>query len=184
MKNYIDKFLLKYGHSHPAKPHLSLHKHNDIFYGAEEQLTPEEDTSPDLDDEDTKRIQGIVGALLYYARDVDNKLLVALSVIGYQQATATNLTQQAASQLLDYCSTYPNDGILYPSSDMIICTHSDDVFHNKSKGCSRSGAHIFISEGKPMPKCNGTVITLVPIIKFVMSSASEGEIGVLFITAK
>ena len=60
-----------------------------------------------------KRVQDIVGALLYYARAFDNKLLVALSTIGGQQAADTEKTNEAINQLLDYCATYPKYGILY-----------------------------------------------------------------------
>ena len=84
-----------------------------IVYGAKEQLTPEEDTSLVLDAAGIKCVQTIVGTLLYYARAVDNKLLVALSTIGGQQAAATKKTNKAINQLLDYCATYPNDGIFY-----------------------------------------------------------------------
>ena len=57
-----------------------------MIYGTKEQLTPEDDTTPPLDSQGTKRVQGIVDALLYYARAVDKKLLVGLSDIGSQQA--------------------------------------------------------------------------------------------------
>ena len=86
-----------------------------------------------------KRDQGIVGALLYYAQDVDNNLLVGLSAIGSQQASVTQRTNEAINQILDYCATYPSDGILYRSSDMILCAYYDAGFHNESKGRSRAG---------------------------------------------
>ena len=95
MKGYIAKVLLKYGNPIPEKTQLSPHKHREISYGAKEQLAPEDDTSPPLDSQGTKRVQGIVGALLYYARAVDNKLLVGLSAIGSQQASATQRTNEA-----------------------------------------------------------------------------------------
>ena len=126
-----------------------------------------------LDIQGTKRVQGIVGALLYYARAVDNKLLVGLSTIGAQQASATQRTNEAIDQILDYCATYPSDGILYRSSDMVLCAHSDAGFHNESKGRRRAGAHIFLSENDAMPRWNGPILTLAKIIKFVMSSASD-----------
>jgi len=184
MDGYIERVLLKYGHPTPSKPQHAPHKHREIIYGAAEQVTPEEDTSPALDEAGTKRIQGIVGALLYYARAVDNKLLVALSAIGAQQANPTERTNTAILQLLDYCATYPSDGIKYRSSDMIAAAHSDAGFHNESKGRSRAGAHIFLSEDDPIPKWNGPILTLAQIIKFVMSSASEAELGAMFITAQ
>ena len=66
-----------------------------MIYGAKEQLNPEDDTTPPLDSQGTKRVQGIVNALLCYARSVDNKLLVGLSAIGSQQAAATQRTNDA-----------------------------------------------------------------------------------------
>eukprot|EP00804_Cyclotella_cryptica_P017258 CCRYP_016817-RA/>CCRYP_016817-RA protein AED:0.28 eAED:0.28 QI:0/0/0/1/0/0/5/0/734 len=57
--------------------HLAPHKHREIIYGAKEQLLPDNNTSPPLDAAGIKRIQGIVGSLLFYTRAVDNKLLVA-----------------------------------------------------------------------------------------------------------
>ena len=57
---------------------------------------------------------------------VNNKLLVALSAIGAQQAAAAaEDTSAAIEQLLDYVATYPNDGILFIKSDMILAAHAD-----------------------------------------------------------
>ena len=142
MDGYITKALLKYGHPSPKKPQLSPHKHREAIYGAKEQLAPEDDTTPPLNSQGTKRVQGIVGSLLYYPRAVNNKLLVGLSAIGLQQASATQRTNEAINQILNYCATYPSDGIIYCSRDMVLCAHSDTGFHNDSKGHIRSGAHI------------------------------------------
>ena len=84
MNAYIYKFIIRYGHPRPRNPQLSPYKHREVKYGVKEQINYEEDTSPALDNEVTKRIQGIIGALLYYARAVDHKLLVGLSTIGAQ----------------------------------------------------------------------------------------------------
>ena len=51
------------------------------------------DTSPCLDDKGIRRVQGIVGALLYVGRSASNKILVVLSTIGAKQAAATVETQ-------------------------------------------------------------------------------------------
>ena len=107
MDGYIDKLLIKYNHTIPTKPQLSPHRHWEIVYGAKEKLTQEEDTSPALDAAGIKRVQAIVGALMYYTRAEDTKLLVALSTIGGQQEAATKKTNEAINQLLDYCATYP-----------------------------------------------------------------------------
>jgi hypothetical protein len=186
MKKYIHNLLVKFDHPQPLKPQLSPHKHRAIQYGAKVQKAMEEDTGAPLNVGGVKHVQGIVGALLllYYARAVDNKLLVALNAIGTQQAKATEATDEAVSQLLDYVATYPNDGTIYRSSNMVLAAHSDAGFNNESKGRSRAGSHIFLSENDPEPKWNGPVLTVAKIIKFVMSSAAEAEMGALYETAK
>lgn len=95
MNKYIDTLLLKYNHPKPRKLQHAPHKHRNIIYGTKEQLLPDENTSPPLDKAGIKQIQGIVGFLLYYARAVDNKLLVTLSTISSQQTTATQNTAAA-----------------------------------------------------------------------------------------
>ena len=104
---------------------------------------------------------------------MENKLLVGLSTIGAQKASATQRTSAAIDKMLDYCATYPADVILYRSSNMVLCAHSDAGFHNDSKGRSRAGAHIFLSENGAMPQWNGPVLTLSKTIKFFMSFHEE-----------
>ena len=67
---------------------------------------------------------------------------MALSAIGSQQSAATEDTPEAIEQLLDYVATYPNDGILFRKSDMILAAHADAGFLNESRARSRAGAHI------------------------------------------
>ena len=122
-------------------------------------------TSPPLNEKQIKRIQGILVALPYVGRAVNNKILVALSAIGAQQATATEDTAAEIEQLLYYVDTYPNDGILFRKSDMILAAHVDAGFLNESKARSREGAHIFLSENDPKPKLNGPVLKIAKIIK-------------------
>ena len=75
--------------------------------------------------------------------------MVALSTIGFQQASATEDTNKAIHQLLDYCATYLDDGVLYQSSNMILAGHSDDGFKNETRARSTSGAHIFSLKTNP-----------------------------------
>ena len=93
-----------------TKHHPPLyHESKRMKYGAKDQLTYEDDKSPPLDNQGKKRIQGIVGALLYYGRAVEKKLLVGLSSIGSQQSVATENTKEAINQLLAYFDKYPTD---------------------------------------------------------------------------
>ena len=122
--------------------------------------------------------------MLYHARAVNNKLLVALSELGQQQASATEATNDAISQLLDYVATYPSDGITFRASNMVLSAHSDATYLNVSKARSRAGAHLMLSEDVPVPRYNGPVLIIAQIIKCVMSSAAESELAGLFICAK
>ena len=85
---------------------------------------PDDDT-PEATEEEVKYIQQVVGTILYYARAVDLTLLMALSTIASEQATATKTTIKNAKQLLDYLAWHPNATIRFHASDMILNIHSD-----------------------------------------------------------
>ena len=96
-------------------------------------------------------------------------------------------TEQAVHLLLDYVATYPADGIVYRSSNMILCAHADAGFLNETNSRNRAGAHIFLLENDPFPRFNEAVLSMIAqIIKFVMASAaeSESELTALFVTAR
>jgi hypothetical protein len=136
MPSYICNVCTRYKHLMPTKCQLSPHKHYEIIFVQPTQLTHVDPYSPPLSTDGVKRIQGIIGALLYYARAVDNKLLATLSTLSSQQATVTEATNVAMNQLLDYLTTYPNNGTTYRASNMILCAHTNAGFHNESKGRS------------------------------------------------
>jgi hypothetical protein len=107
MKGYITEVRARYGHPTPTKPVHSPHLHREIIYGAKEQYaTTDIDTTPPLDTAGIKWCQGVIGSLLFYARAVDNKLLMTISAIGASQASATENTLNEINKLLDYCATY------------------------------------------------------------------------------
>jgi hypothetical protein len=146
MPDYLSTLPLKFKHPQPAKPWLSPYKCLPISYSAKLHITPDPDSSVLLDASRKCHVQEIVGSLLYYARAVDNKLLVALSAIAAHQAKATVPTEQAVHLLLNYVvATYPNDVIVYQASNMILCGHADAGFLDKINSFSRAGAHIFPS---------------------------------------
>ena len=184
MANYISDLLFREGHKAPSTPQLSPHKHREIVYGAKQQFADDTDKSAALTGPGIKRVQRIVGALLYYARAVDNKLLVALSAISSQQAAATEMTAAAIKQILDYVATYPDDGLVFRASGMSLSAHSDAGFNNESRSRSRAGAHIYLSEEDAKPRFNGAVTVIAAIMKNVMPSAAEAELGALYECAR
>ena len=130
MDGYLLELRNKYQHMTPKKPQYSPQKYHPIDDGATQQLVQPTDTSSPLNEIGIKRFQGIVGALLYVGRAGNNKLLVALIAIGAQQAAATEDTAASIEKLLDSVATYPNDGILFRKSDMILAVHTDAGFLN------------------------------------------------------
>ena len=82
MRVYIANLRVKYNYPFPSKPQHFPYKHASIIYGAKVQYVAGLVSSPALDKDSITHVQAIVGALLYYARAMDNKLLVALSKLG------------------------------------------------------------------------------------------------------
>jgi len=187
MPGSIKKILFKFGHPPPNRPQHSPHAAPIPQYGAKQQVTPEPDDSPALSDTAQKRVQQIIGSLLFPARAVDSTLLTALSTIASQQAAPTENTTKAINHLLDYCHTHPDATICYFASEMILQIHSDSSYLTEPKARSRAGGHYFLGStprnDQPIT-LNGAIHTLCGIIKQVVSSAAESELATLFLNAK
>jgi hypothetical protein len=91
---------------------------------------------------------------------------------------------ETIKQLLDYCATQEEAIITYNASKMILAVHSNAGYCNGKNARSRAGGHFFLSNDKPFPPNNGAILTQASIIKEVMSSAAEAELGALFLNAK
>ena len=113
MNGYVQVILDCYHHKSPNKPQLHPHKNTDISYESTVQYSAKADSIPPLNTLVIKRVQVIVGVLLYYAQAVDNNLIVDISAIGDQQASAIKYNLDAMTQLLDYVATYQNDDTTY-----------------------------------------------------------------------
>ena len=184
MEDYIANPRAKFGHPTAKKSQHSPHCHIPINYGEKFQYAAETPSSPPLSNIGKLRIEQLIGAIRYYARAVDNKLLVVLSKLVQQQSSPTKDTNTDMLQLLDYLATYLDDGITYRASDMILAVHYDAAYLNIRKYRSCSGAHIILSEDVPIPLYNGPVLNIAQIIKNVMSSSSEAGLAGLFTISK
>ena len=126
-------------------------------------------------------MQEFVGTFLYYARALDVTELSALGLLSTQQASPTENTMKKVKQFLDYAATHPDAIITYHASDMVLAGHSDASYLSKTKSRSRAGGHFFMSSDTADPPNNGAVLTTSQVIKTVLSSAAEAEVGALFI---
>jgi hypothetical protein len=85
---------------------------------------------------------------------------------------------------LDYMASQEEAVLTYKASDMFLAIHSDASYLSEPKACSRAGGHMFMSANDDIPTYNGAVLNISQIIRAVMSSAAEAELGALFINAK
>ena len=83
------------------------------------------DFSPTLSSDGKRRIQEVIGVILYHTRALNSSALVALSSIGTEQVTPTEFTGKAVAQSLNYCVTYPNPELRFCASDMVLRVYSD-----------------------------------------------------------
>ena len=116
MPGYIKKVLQKYKHETSPRPQHSPYVITPKNYSkyAHAQLPPDE--SPKVSKGKIKRIQGVVGSILFYARSVDSTLLVGLNTISIQQTSATENTLKRTEELLDYAATHPDANKRYRAS--------------------------------------------------------------------
>ncbi len=62
--------------------------------------------------------------------------------------------------------------------------HSDALFLSEPKARSRASSHMFMAGTEDTPINNVAVLNMLQIIRALMSSAAEAELGALFINAK
>jgi Reverse transcriptase (RNA-dependent DNA polymerase) len=184
MPGYIARALERFQHPHPARPQHSPHPWLKPVYGKSPQLTPEIIHSPPLGPADKKRVQEILGTLLYYARAVDSTLLAAISSLASQQTKGTQATMRSITQLLNYCATHPDATIRFIASDMILHVASDASYLSEDGAKSRAAGYHFLSahpdKNHKNPPSNGAITVFCQILREVVSSAAEAELAGLF----
>ena len=184
MDNYIQILLLRFQHIPPNKPTHAPYPHLPPTYGQTKQYAPNSNETERLSSTKQMKLQALTSALLYYARAVDNKILVILGTIATKTHAPAIKTKSLMTHLLNYVSTYPNDGLICRKSKMQLAAYSDAGYLNKSNARSCASAHIYMSENVPIPYFNRAILIIANIMKYVMSLAAEAELVSLFITAK
>ena len=189
MPGYVTKALGTLQHPAPSKSQDSPHAWTVPVYGQKTQFVSTT-TSPALDKKGTHRVQQICGQFLYYSRGCDPTIITALNEISNQQASPTEKTRAACDMLLDYLASHPLATIRYHASDMVLAVCSDAAYLVLPNARSRAAGHFFLTtlasatSSPPSPKPNGAVHILCKTLGTVAASASEAEIGALFLNAQ
>ena len=175
MKGYIKQVLQQFQHTTPIKHHYGPTKYVPPEYGKKIQYSTE-DTSPELTPLQKKHVQRVCDKFLYDRRSSDSTQLHALNELSIKETTATEETQEALTQFLNYCSNNSNVTIIYRASDMILSYDSDAVYLVAPKSQSRAGGYHYLGN-KDGTQFNGPVYVVAKIINTVMGSAVEAKVG-------
>jgi hypothetical protein len=88
-------------------------------------------------------------------------------------------------QLLNYCATHPDAKIRYHASDMVLHISSDVSYLSEAEARSRTGGHFYLGQQDGQTQfIISPLFCLSNIMKHVMSSAAEAEVGSIFINSE
>jgi hypothetical protein len=96
------------------------------------------------------------------------------------------MTADKVIKLLNYCNTHPESRNRYHASEMILDIHSDASYLSENEANSRAGGLFYMGNAtkNDLKLTNGAILIVREVLKHVMSSAAEAEIGAVFIDAK
>ena len=144
MLRYIHQLLTKFKHEKPSQSQHSPCQAAPRIYGVGvDKPIPDDDTRK-VDEARVKRVQQVVGGILYYSQAVDLTTLPALSSITSEQTNATEKTEEKVKRILDYLTTKPDAKIRYHKSKMILNIHSDASYLSKARARSRVAAYFYM----------------------------------------
>jgi hypothetical protein len=148
MPGYASNVLSKFQHDAPKHPQHIPSRYVTPVYGAKTQYAMKDETPP-LTAQQCLMLQKVTGSVLYYAGAVDPTVLMPLNDIATEKTKATEKTQAATNQLLDYLATHPHATIRYHASNMILHIHSDVSYLSVSNARSRLGGLFFLGNKSP-----------------------------------
>jgi hypothetical protein len=184
MPGYVSNVLIKFQHDAPKHPQHTPSKYVTPVYGAKTQYATKDETPP-LMAKHCLTIQKVTGSVLYYARAVDPTVLMPLNDIATEQTKATEKTKSATNQLLDYLAAHPDATIRYHASAMILHIHSDASYLSVSNARSCLGGLFFCGDKSPQEdNLNGSILNAASVIKKLVASAAESEVGACFKNAQ
>ena len=146
--------------------------------------------SPLLSPIGVQNMQRVVGSFLYDARAINNTIHPALNDIGSQQSKPTQNTNNDADILMDYLHTHPNAKLRFHKSDIQLHIDSDAVYLVAPRAKSRVTGYYYMSNKQEniqqgeQPQHNAPIHVECVLLKHVVSSSAEAEIGALFHNTK
>jgi hypothetical protein len=154
----------------------SPYPHTPSKFGEKVQFT-EYHGAPEANKDAAKHVQMVTGKFNLYARGVDCTLLTVSSALTVQQANPTIKTMKQEKQVLDNCASQEPVVITYHRKNMLLVSHSDSGYLNKSGTRSRTVGQKYPSKSVKGLYNNNDMLNDAKIIKATMSLAMEAELG-------
>jgi hypothetical protein len=112
-------------------------------------------------------------------------MLMALNSLASQQKKGTEHVAKQITQFLNYYATHPNASITFHKNNMVLHFSSDASYLFEPEAHSRYRRYFFSGpkSDKPitqMPELNGPIHIEFGIMRNVLASAMEAEMGGLF----
>jgi hypothetical protein len=184
MPGYVSNVRSKFQHDAPKHPQHTPSRYVTTVYGAKTQYATRYETPP-FTAKQYLTIQKVTGSVLYYTREVGPTVLMPLNDIATEQTKANAKTQAVTNQLLDYLATHPDTAVRCHASDMILHIHSDASYLSVSNARSHLGVLFFLGNKPPEhDNLNGSNLNVASVIKHVVASAAESEVGACFHNAQ
>jgi hypothetical protein len=184
MPGYVSNILRKFQHDSHNHPQYTPSRYFTPIYGAKTHYATRNETPP-LTAQQCLTIQKVTGSVLYYARAVDPTVLMPLNDTATEQTKDTEKMQAATNQMLDYLATHPDATIRYHASDMILYVHSDASYLSVSNARSPLGGMFFLgNKSLEQDTLNGSIPNVAAVIKNVVASDAESEVGACFHNAQ
>ena len=124
---------------------------------------------------------------LYYGRVVDHTILPALSALASEQSEATTKHMHKIRQLVDYLARHPDDTVRFHALDMVLSIHLDASYLLEPKAKNRLAGFYCLGsvpqKGKNI-KMNGNIFVACGVLRIVVCSTAEAELGALFLNIK
>lgn len=123
------------------------------------------------------------GKFLCHARAVDDTVPHALNELAAKQSNGTQATIEAMLHFLNCAATLPDAKKIHRASDVVPTVDSDAACLVASQARSRAGGFHCLGN-KDGTLANGSIAAIAKIIKNVVASAAEAEVGALFVNAQ
>ena len=148
-----------------------------------------EDSSPELGSKETKWVQSVVSALLYYGRAIGATILPTLSSISIsaQQVKPTVNVILNLNRLLDYVATFPNVRIKFYASNILLYIDSNTPYLCERKAKSRvPGFHYFRynTSSKLQSPMNHSITGECKLLRHVASFTADTVVGGIFLNTQ